>query len=538
MSNHHVRIRRAPMALAISVALALGLASPGTRAQLFPPTANFSNLDGNNGFAVRGAPGISFSGKPVSDAGDINGDGIDDLVVGAPFSDINGYNSGSTYVVFGKAGAHDATESLSEIDGSNGFRIDGAGSRDYSGWSVSAAGDINGDGIDDLLLGAPYAMHNGGYSGSAYVVFGKSSGFEASFSLSTLNGANGFRMDGVSFDDYAGDSVSGAGDVNGDGIDDLIVGAFYADTTANYSGSAYVVYGSASPFEPALQLAALDGNNGFRIEGAIPTDWFGKSVSSAGDVNGDGIGDLIIGAPHSDGDSGYSGNSYIIFGRSLGFPASIRVSALDETTGLRLSGNSYSDESGLSVSAAGDINGDGIDDVIVGAWRADNSANSSGSSYVIFGATKFPSSSLSLSSLNGSNGFRLDGVNSFDRSGKTVSGAGDVNGDGLDDLLIGAESADADGSYAGSVFVYFGRSDAIPAVVSLGDLDGHNGMRLDGISQGDMAGRSLSAAGDVNHDGVDDFIVGAFEADTNGVRSGSGYVVFGRKDPIFDSGFE
>ncbi|MGB0133882.1 integrin alpha [Dokdonella sp.] len=526
------------MTLAISAALALSLDPASAHAQLFDPSMSLASLDGRNGFVVNATEEFTGSGKSVSNAGDINGDGIDDLLIGAPFSGINGYNTGSTYVVFGKTGAHASTLLLSEIDGSNGFRMDGARQTDQSGWSVSAAGDINGDGIDDLVLGAPYTNHNGGYSGSAYVVFGKSGGFAPSFSLATLDGINGFRMDGVSHDDQTGDSVSNAGDINGDGIDDLIIGAFYANSTTNVSGAAYVVFGSGSAFRPAMQLSALNGSNGFRIEGEDSSGEFGLSVSSAGDVNGDGIGDLIIGAPRANGDSIDTGKSYLIFGRSSGFDASFLLSALDGDNGVRLIGASYRDESGRSVSSAGDINADGIDDVIVGAWKADNSDDTAGSAYVVFGSKVFPSSDFLLSSLDGSNGFRLDGVARSDYAGEIVSGAGDVNGDGVDDLLISAAHANPGSQNAGSVYVYFGSGTAFPPVVSLADLDGFIGMRFDGIAENDGAGHSASGAGDVNNDGVDDLIIGASGTDIAGPASGSSYVVFGRRDRIFESGFE
>jgi len=538
MSSRQTQILYAPLGLAISTALSWGLGSANAHAQLFSPSMSLASLDGTNGFVINGAGEFTSSGKSVSNAGDVNGDGIEDLVISAPFADINGNNSGSTYVVFGRAGPYNATSSLSSINGSNGFRIDGASHGDYSGWSVSAAGDINGDGIDDLIIGAPYADPNGGYSGSAFVVFGKTDGFAPSISLSTLNGANGFRMDGISHDDQTGDSVSGAGDINGDGIDDFIIGAFYANNTTNVSGAAYVVFGSTSAFQPSLQLSALDGGNGFRILGEDSSGEFGLSVSSAGDFNGDGIADLIIGAPHANGDSVDSGKSYLVFGRSSGFPASLPLSTLDGSNGLRLIGASLRDESGRSVSNVGDINADGIDDVIVGAWKADNAGNASGSAYVVFGATVFSSSALLLSSLDGSNGFRLDGVSLHDYAGQVVSSAGDVNGDGMDDLLVGVPNANPEFANAGSAYVFFGSSAAFPAVISLANLDGFNGMRLDGVAEGDGAGRSVSAAGDINHDGVDDLIIGASNADVAGPVSGSSYVVFGRRDQIYKHGFE
>ena len=147
-------------------------------------------------------------------------------------------------MVFGQSTPFAATLALSSLNGVNGFRLDGEAVGDRSGRSVSAAGDINGDGIDDLIVGAYAAVPNGiQYSGSSYVVFGQSTPFAATLALSSLNGSNGFRLDGEAVSDLSGRSVSGAGDINGDGIDDLIVGAFFADPNGNNSGSSYVVFG-------------------------------------------------------------------------------------------------------------------------------------------------------------------------------------------------------------------------------------------------------------------------------------------------------
>ena len=145
--------------------------------------------------------------------------------------------AGETYVVFGSDTGFDATLDLSSVDGTNGFVINGIDQEDYSGTSVSAAGDVNGDGIDDLIIGA-YEADPGGNDGAGetYVVFGSDTGFDASLDLSTLDGTNGFVINGVDQGDHSGISVSGAGDVNGDGIDDVIVGAYGADET-------YIIFG-------------------------------------------------------------------------------------------------------------------------------------------------------------------------------------------------------------------------------------------------------------------------------------------------------
>jgi len=169
-------------------------------------------------------------------------------------------------VVFGKdtatVGNFTPTLALSSLSGSNGFRLDGVAANDYSGHSVSAAGDINGDGIGDLIVGADRADPNGNASsGSSYVVFGQSTGFTATLALSSLTGSNGFRLDGVAASDYSGLSVSAAGDINGDGFGDLIVGAYGADPNGGYSGSSYVVFGRAA----AVAAVAVPGLNGWGL---------------------------------------------------------------------------------------------------------------------------------------------------------------------------------------------------------------------------------------------------------------------------------
>jgi hypothetical protein len=215
----------------------------------FNPVLNLGTLNGVNGFRLDGGATNDLSGYSVASAGDVNGDGFDDLIVGAPVADPGGNaNAGSSYVVFGKAGGFTASTNLSTLNGTNGFRLDGGATNDLSGSSVASAGDVNGDGFDDLIVGA-YAADPGGNdaAGSSYVVFGKAGGFTASTNLSTLNGTNGFRLDGVAANDVSGYSVASAGDVNGDGFDDLIVGAYQADPGGSGdAGSSYVVFGKAT----------------------------------------------------------------------------------------------------------------------------------------------------------------------------------------------------------------------------------------------------------------------------------------------------
>ena len=488
---------------------------------------NLSSLNGSNGFRMNGGEGTNdLSGRSVSNAGDINGDGFDDVIVGAPNG--NGFD-GSSYVVFGKAAGFAATLDLINLDGNDGFCLIGSGAYGYFGESVSNAGDVNGDGYDDVIIGAPRTYRSGIYSGSSYVVFGKAAGYTATLGLSNLDGSNGFRLDGVAEFDGLGGSVSSAGDVNGDGFDDVIVGAPHASPNDPGSGSSYVVFGKAAGFTAVMNLSNLDGTNGFRLDGAIGGE-SGRSVSNAGDVNGDSFADMIVGAYSASPNGLGSGSSYVIFGQAVGFSVTMDLSSLDGNNGFRLDGIATNDRLGISVSNAGDVNGDGFGDVIIGAVGADPNGSSSGSSYVVFGQAAGFSATMDLSNLDGTNGFRLDGVAENDGSGGSVSSAGDVNGDGFNDLIVGAAGADRNGNFSGSSYVVLGQAAGFAAVMNLSNLDGTNGFRLDGVAEGDGSGWSVSGAGDVNGDGFDDLLVGAPKADPNGKDSGSSYVVFGSRD--------
>ena len=211
--------------------------------------------------------------------------------------------------------------------------------------------------------------------------------------LSSLDGNNGFVINGIDEDDGSGRSVSSAGDVNGDGFDDILIGAPNADPNGNYkAGESYVVFGSGNPFNPSLNLSSLDGTNGFVINGSDLLDQLGSSVSSAGDVNGDGFDDILIGASWADPNGNTrAGESYVVFGSSSGFGSSLDLSSLDKNDGFVINGIKEYNQSGSSVSSAGDVNGDGFDDILIGAERGDPNGNSyAGESYVVFGFSVTP----------------------------------------------------------------------------------------------------------------------------------------------------
>lgn len=486
----------------------------------FPAVVQLSSLNGTTGFRIDGAGPDNQSGTSVASAGDVNGDGLDDIIIGALTTSFNAPASGSAYVVFGRTSGFPPVLSLADIDGSNGFRVDGMTQTELAGRSVAPAGDVNGDGFDDIIVSAYAADPAGFNSGSAYVVFGKSAAFSPSMNLSDVNGGNGFRIDGTDAFGIAGRYVGPAGDVNADGYADVIIGA----TNHNgLQGASFVIFGKPSGFPASMSASALNGSNGFQILGVESNSRSGTSVYSAGDMNGDGFDDVIIGT-----ETDLSPFTYIVFGNATGYGPMFSLSALIGTNGFRFEEPSDAG-TGLAQNrsrrTAGDVNSDGYDDVIIGSFDTNGAA---GASFVIFGKSSPYLANLSYSDLVGTNGFRINGATAGDLSGISVGSAGDVNQDGFSDMIIAAQGTDYNGTNSGSGYVLYGKASGFAPALNLSSLDGTTGFRMDGVLAGDNAGMDVAGGGDFNGDGRPDLLVSAALAAPNGQQlAGSTYVVFG-----------
>ncbi len=432
-----------------------------------------AGLASSPSWSADGDQDSAYFGKSVSVAGDVDGDGYSDVIIGADYYDHGQTNEGRVFVYRGSAtglGHNPTWTAESDQDDA------------YFGFSVSTAGDVNGDGYSDVIVGARYYDHGQPNEGSAFLYHGSAAGLSSKPAWTAESDQQDARF---SF------SVSTAGDVNGDGYADVIVGARYYDNGETDEGRAFLYHGSAS---------GLAASPAWTAESNQDHAYMGYSVSTAGDVNGDGYSDVIVGANGYDHGQMDEGRAFVYLGAAAGLSSHSAWTAESDQQGA---------DFGLSVSTAGDVNGDGYADVIVGAHEYDNGQANEGRAFLYRGSASGIEASPSWIAESDQEGADFGG---------SVSTAGDVNGDGYADVIVGARYYHNGESNEGRAFLYCG---------SAAGVDSSPAWTAESDQVTALFGNDVSTAGDVNGDGYSDVIIGSYRYDTVDIDEGRAYVYHG-----------
>jgi len=476
---------------------AFALLLPGSAGAWSPDTA-VSDADASFlGEAVEDRAGHALGG-----GGDFNGDGFDDLLIGAYGSDVVDLNAGQAYVIFGRLDGWSVDLSLASADAS----FVGVFAEDRAGAAVSSAGDVDGDGYDDLLIGAAYNDDAGADAGQAYLILGRETGWMLQEDL--LGADASFTGDQDLAE--AGYAVSAAGDVDGDGYDDFLVCAAGHDN-GGYAGITYLILGRPAGWIFGASLSSADAS----YEGEASLDYSGSALAPAGDIDGDGYDDFVVGAYGNDEAGNAAGQAYVVFGQAGGWTTGVSLAA----AGASFLGELPDDRAGNAVAGAGDVDGDGYDDLVIGAFGNDEAAAGAGQTYLVLGRAGGWSLDASLSGADAS----FLGEGASDLSGSAVAGAGDVDGDGYDDFLVGAFGDDPNGTYSGQTYLVFGQELGWAVDTSLSTA----GASFLGEADQDWAGWSLAGVGDLNADGTGEFVIGAHNNDESGSEAGQAYLWLG-----------
>ncbi len=431
---------------------------------------SWRGITGADYWAMESNQASAYFGSAVGAAGDVNGDGFADVIVGAYGYDHGEFDEGRAYVYCGSS----TGPGLSPI-----WTAEGNQESAWFAYAVGTAGDVNGDGYSDVIIGAEKYDQTLTDEGGAFVYNGCAEG---------LSSSAAWTVDGSQTGAQFGGCVATAGDVNGDGYSDVVVGAFLFDNGLGQEGRVYVYHGSRA----GLSVSAV-----WTAGGDQQAEALGLSVGSAGDVNGDGYADVIVGASNYSHGEQWEGAAFVYPGSSSGLSAN---------PSWILEGNRALARLGYSVGTAGDVNGDGYSDVIVGAIGYSNGESQEGGAFVYHG---------SPAGLTAAPAWAAESNQAFANLGNSVGTAGDVNGDGYSDVIVGCKAYDGGQTDEGRVFVYHG---------SPGGLSASAAWTADGGEEEAGFGYAVGTAGDVNGDGHSDVIIGA---DNYSANEGRAYVYHG-----------
>ncbi len=444
------------------------------------------------------------AGFAVSEAGDVNGDGFSDFLIGAPYNDEGGVDAGQAYLVLGRVVGWTPDTSLSGVDAS----FVGEAGGDAAGYSIAGGGDLDGDGYDDIVIAAPNNDAAGSHSGKVYIWFGAPTGWAPDTQLATAPS----HLVGEYPDDLAGFCVDLAQDVNGDSLDDLLVGAPWNGDAANEAGKAYLFFGASRAYWPAamgMETASAS------FLGTQQGDLAGHSCAGIGDVNSDGLGDIALSAPFYVSNSNV-GIAHVIHGKTSGWTTNQALSTSDAS----FVGEDLGDQAGWALAGGGDFDDDGFHDLLIGApMNGEFGSDGAGQFYIVRGSQYSWSTYTNLSASDAS----ILPESHTEELGWSLSEAGDHNGDGIADFAVGSPETLAGGTAEGAVRLFLGG-----AVVWAMDGPAANAhIRFTGEANGDAAGYSIAGIPDANGDGASELLVGAPLSGQSGTDSGKVYLALG-----------